>query len=321
MNKNVFTVKETPLMSNGNSNGNSNNSGSNSKINTNSSPKEPAPTLEHFFLTLEKIVSRQNGQIIKCLELTEQTNKDNANKIASSIDKSLTSILQLNQETILIKQAMATYGEALCQLSETVSNFSKKEPLTKEQLNQAINFLVTKLANNDLTLLRNDFNQIASLISTFVNNQNDSHNSPSVLSSLHNSLQVVINQLTVLQKQQQSQQTQLNKIISHLSDSFNNNNTNSLNNNNNNSLNNNNTNSSNNTNANNINNPFSMLGNKLSSTVKAVTSNKQQQQNQNAVTPEKFYSIPATSYQISAKALKQLAIVLIGIVGFLIFFK
>lgn len=295
---------------------------SNPSVPINNGKEASVSWLEQIVIIIEKTISRYGGQMVKSVESTSRSTLELSNKTVVLLEQSLATDSYLVQEIASLKEVMVAYTTNVNQVIEhfskqlsnnlantanTASSPNNATPVTKEQLNQAINFLVSKIATNDLSLLIEQINKNNLLITNHIASSQNSQNKD---------LQVIITQLSTLQKQQQSQQIQLEKVINYVVNGHNGQATATI------------TNNSSNGNSPGTNNTenttLSKLGSKLSSQVKAVIPNvsaNNSQQPSNRQPEEKYYSIPKTPYQISAKALKQIAIVLIGIVVLAIYFK
>lgn len=297
---------------------------SNPSVPINNGKEASVSWLEQIVIIIEKTISRYGGQMVKSVESTSRSTLELSNKTVVLLEQSLATDSYLVQEIASLKEVMVAYTTNVNQVIEhfskqlsnnlantanTASSPNNATPVTKEQLNQAINFLVSKIATNDLSLLIEQINKNNLLITNHIASSQNSQNKD---------LQVIITQLSTLQKQQQSQQIQLEKVINYVVNGHNGQATATITNNSSNG-------NSPNPNTNNTENTtLSKLGSKLSSQVKAVIPNvsaNNSQQPSNRQLEEKYYSIPKTPYQISAKALKQIAIVLIGIVVLAIYFK
>ena len=310
---------------------------------TNINNGKEIPELEQIALIVERTMSRYGGQMVKSSEATNRSQLELSHKTITLLEQSIATDSYLAQDITSLKQAVIDYSVIVNQITEYLTkqhptntnnsdgtnNSTNSNAVTKEQLNQAIQFLASKIATlittNDFALLTEKLNRMNALLTDHIaTNQNDSQNS-SQSNSQNNSLQVIINQLSALQKQQQSQQIQIQQVLSYLASedkeqAIAGNNPSSGNGNNKGNNSNNAT-----TTPTIVNIILSKLSSRFSSQVKAITANStnhhNNQQNSNNQLEEKYHSIPGTPYQISAKALKQIALVLIGIVVLAIIFK
>lgn len=242
-----------------------------------------ANIVEQLTRIIEMVMLRSGGQIVKSVETIIES-KTNNDQIFDLLKQSVNNDTDLIKEISLLKENLVKYNSTINQfLEHFINNASANSTsVTKEQLNQAINFLITKIPAKELAALNSQANQISSSLATFLQtNQNNKIANQETLEQhqhLNKNLQLIANQLSSLQKQQQAQQTQLEKILSHLP-----------------------------TGSNNLSN----------------TSNNLQKTQPNAPKSldEKYYSIPKTNYQISAKTLKTIGFVAICIIALIAMFK
>lgn len=148
--------------------------------------------LESITLIIERIVSRQHGQVNRAIELSN----NNLQQVSDNI---------------------SGLGQTLSALHQDLSKFN---PLTKEDLNKAVNFLISKLnnANNNdpNAALGQVVTALNELIPTLSQTQSSNFsNAPAAIQAING----LSSQVALLVKQQQLHHSQLQELIKFMNNS------------------------------------------------------------------------------------------------------